>query len=228
MGACSSATREQSIIDAKPLRPATRESITHLVYTSTLTASTDAEAERIIAHIIACALKNNPRHKISGVLYYEHTTKAIVQVLEGPQHAIVGLYAKISVDPRHAQCRILKQKRVSRRTCTDGFGMSLARTEPTRLAKYQRTGVVPLSPRESMFSSSTHLMRLQYSSILLATGADDGRRAISEILTHAAAFNATNRIGGLLCFNPTTLEVTQILEGPAGPVLELFDRICIE
>ena len=71
-------------------------------------------------------------------------------------------------------------------------------------------------------------MRLQYSSLMLANSADECRRTISEILTRSAAFNLEMRIGGLLCYNPATLAVTQIIEGPAGPVLELFDRICVD
>ena len=208
---------------AKPDPLQGTDSLVRLVYTSELVAATDAEAERHIAEILASALKNNQRRDISGMLYYDRSTKGIVQVLEGAHRAVVGLFVIIQVDKRHTGCRIIEQLAVSKRMYSDCFGMTLARTEPAKLAAMKNNG----APR-ALQHFGVHLMRLQYSSMMLASDADEGRRIISEILERAVSFNAANEIGGLLCFNPSTLGVVQIIEGPAPAVLALFDNITID
>lgn len=45
------------------------------------------------------------------------------------------------------------------------------------------------------------------------------REILSSILEASVHNNATLKIGGLLCFNPDTLEVVQMLEGPTRAVL---------
>ena len=75
-----------------------------LKYSSTLTAS-PAEADTILATVLACALRNNPSLGITGMMYYDRSTLGLVQVLEGPKAAVEGLYTKICADDRCARTR---------------------------------------------------------------------------------------------------------------------------
>jgi len=143
----------------------------------------------------------------------------VVQLLEGPRSSVIGLYAIISLDQRHTDCQLIEERVVHRRLYA-GFGMAFARLEDAKLAIIKQT-----TQKGTLDAEMIHVMRLQYSSILLANDGDEGKRLIGQILERAIPFNGSMQIGGLLCFNPTTLAVTQVLEGPAPAVLDLFDRI---
>jgi len=198
-----------------------------LTYSSRLVASTDAEAEKVIGKVIASALKHNPRYGITGMLYYCNESKDIVQVLEGSKAAVMGLFSVIEVDTRHMHCRILNTQTGADDRLYSGWGMALMRlTEVEKAATVKKLS--KSRPMGAPNNELMHHMRLQYSSTLLANDADAGRQQIAEILEKAVPFNQQMRIGGLLCFNPATQEVTQILEGPAPAVLELFDRISVD
>ena len=70
-----------------------------------------------------------------------------------------------------------------------------------------------------------HLLRLQYSSTMVATDADAARKTLEDILAKSVHNNAELRIGGLLCFNPGDLGVVQMLEGPAFAVQSTYKKI---
>jgi len=213
--------------------------IFRLTYQSQLTASSDVEAEHVIAHVISSALKNNPRHDISGMLFFDVATRSIIQVLEGPRPAIMSLYSLICVDKRHTGCRILDAQTYTSRSYA-GMGMALTRVEDQAMllqikkavkssaAHEPQCLVTPEPVRKMLNLRKDHLIRVQYSSLLLATNSAEAQKLISKILECAVAHNHRMCIGGLLCFHPKTLRVTQILEGPAAAVLDLFDKITID
>ena len=134
-------------------------SLFSLKYASVLSGS-EQDTEQGIAGIITSSLKNNTARGITGMLYHDPSTKAVVQVVEGPRDAVQRLYEKIQCDTRHTGCRIISQRLVPARAYAD-FGMALART----------TGDVEqlISEAETpQHSFAEHLVRIQYTSTLLA------------------------------------------------------------
>jgi len=184
-----------------------------LKYSSTLMVS-PAEADTVLATILACALRNNPELGVTGMLYYDRSTLGLVQTLEGPKDAVEGLYTIICADQRHGEITLLEQREIDQRAHID-FGMALARVGGGDLPMG-----APSSSDEPAFAE--HLVRLQYTSKLVASDVDQARQMLKDILAVAMRKNAEQRIGGLLCFNPTTMRVTQLLEGPAAAVRALF------
>ena len=63
-----------------------------LAYSSVLVSKTQKEAQAFLAHIFTEALTKNPAKKIGGMLFYDEQTSAVVQVLEGPAHAVRSLF----------------------------------------------------------------------------------------------------------------------------------------
>merc|ERR1719203_1927604 len=51
---------------------------------------------------------------------------------------------------------------------------------------------------------------------------------IEAILKQSVHNNSERRIGGLLCFNPSTLGIVQILEGPAAAVHDMYAKIAAD
>jgi len=199
-----------------------REGLLHrIVYSSTLVAADEAQAEQYLARIIASALKNNRLQNISGMLYYDREAQGVVQVLEGPKKDVVALFRIISSDARHRDCRVLREERVGSRLHA-GFGMSLQRVTASTRAKLSDDAARHGAPGGG---EELHQLRLQYTSTLLAADADEGWRTLGTILESAVPNNSRLRIGGLLTFNPSTFGVTQMLEGPAPAVLAVSDLI---
>ena len=58
-----------------------------------------------IQDILTVARRNNKARGITGVLV--HGGGMFMQVLEGPEHAVLRLYVKILDDPRHSGCQII-------------------------------------------------------------------------------------------------------------------------
>lgn len=59
----------------------------------------------MLAGILSGARRNNRRDAITGALLCRHDL--YLQLIEGPAEAIDGLYARISVDDRHTDVRLL-------------------------------------------------------------------------------------------------------------------------
>ena len=214
--------------------PHDRPTVFQMVYASALAATEERAAEDILSAIIASSLRNNPALDITGMLYYDRVSMGVVQVLEGPEQSVRDLYAKILGDPRHKGCELLSEHMVVQRTHAD-FGMALARcsagdTDELKRAAADagvRTSGLPhayararKAGREGM-----HLVRMQYNSTLVAAGPEEARLLLRDILAKSVANNSDLSIGGLLCFNPTTLGVVQVLEGPAFAVLSTYSKI---
>uniref|UniRef100_A0A7S0J0V9 BLUF domain-containing protein n=1 Tax=Calcidiscus leptoporus TaxID=127549 RepID=A0A7S0J0V9_9EUKA len=187
-----------------------KEQLYRLRYSSVLHGD---DPEATLSVIVATALRKNPALSITGILYFCRETGGLVQVLEGPKANVLALFAKISNDSRHSQCRVLEQIVASSRLFAD-FGMALA-----HLDRDLEQDV------ESRAPSAEHLVRVQYASVLTAGDLREGRKVVEEILRVAVRNNPSRRIGGLLCFNPNTLGIVQVLEGPAPAVRELFTTI---
>jgi hypothetical protein len=55
--------------------------------------------------ILAESRKNNAKNKVTGLLCYGGSS--FIQILEGPETAVIQLYGKISQDERHHGCMLL-------------------------------------------------------------------------------------------------------------------------
>jgi hypothetical protein len=67
----------------------------------------------MLAGILMSARRNNPRHEITGALICRHDL--YLQLIEGPDAAIDALYARIAVDDRHDDVRLLLNEAVDAR-----------------------------------------------------------------------------------------------------------------
>jgi len=189
-----------------------------LQYAATLRAG-GPEGEAIVAAIMTKALKNNPSLGITGILFFCRETSSLVQILEGPRKNVLDLFTKISADPRALQCTVLEQGSAASRAYAE-FGMVLAHTTDPALAAQN------LSNAQTLFSAP--VLRMQYASTLVAADEREGRAMLEGILQQAVRNNTERKIGGLLAFNPSTLGIVQILEGPAPAVRELYRTIAAD
>ena len=69
--------------------------------------------EAMLAGILSRARYNNVRDDITGALICRHDI--YLQLIEGPAAAIDALYARISVDDRHCDVRLLLSEEVEQR-----------------------------------------------------------------------------------------------------------------
>ena len=63
--------------------------------------------------IVRACIRNNPRHGITGFLYFDR--RYFVQVLEGPQSEIVALCGSLRNDTRHTNMCILREQPINAR-----------------------------------------------------------------------------------------------------------------
>jgi acylphosphatase len=87
-----------------------------LTYFSTAAEST---SERDIVDIVEFSRTKNARLGITGVLLYLNGN--IVQVLEGQQEAVEGLYKSIQADPRHTNVRTVISHPIAQRLFSHWF-----------------------------------------------------------------------------------------------------------
>lgn len=73
-----------------------------LLYSS---QATPGMSDEQIHDILIVARRNNKALEITGVLV--HGGGMFMQVLEGPEHAVLRSYVKILDDPRHSGCQII-------------------------------------------------------------------------------------------------------------------------
>ena len=78
-------------------------------FSSALSATT----EQIVLDIVTFSRENNARLGITGVLLY--INGHIVQVLEGQQSLVEGLYQRIQADPRHTDVRTVISQPIGQR-----------------------------------------------------------------------------------------------------------------
>jgi hypothetical protein len=158
------------------------------------------QVDPTLSVILAAALKNNPKHDITGMLYVDRHSKALVQVwssrdgpraralerpapsslpppkqvLEGPKEAVLKLYEIIKADDKHFGLNLLEQNPIVSRVYPE-FGMALANAPSAS----QLAGLASMSDSTEY---AQHLVRLQYSSKLLAANVDAARRLLADIV----------------------------------------------
>lgn len=96
------------------------EPLKQLVYVSKPT--TEMPLSEVRALLVKARI-NNHFKDISGILLFDGET--FLQVLEGPQDAVLPLFDKIAQDPRHTQVEALFQRGIVERDF-DGWSMGLA------------------------------------------------------------------------------------------------------
>ena len=96
------------------------------------------------------------------------------QVIEGPKEAVLKLYDIISADDRHVGLNLLEQGPIESRVYPE-FGMALANAS-------SGTSLPDLASISDSAEYAQHLVRLQYSSRLIAANADEARRILAGIV----------------------------------------------
>lgn len=85
-----------------------------LVYISSAVHLMD---DQELKEILQIARENNTREDITGLLLYRGGN--FIQVLEGPEDAVMNLYGKISRDPRHTGVETLLKGPITERQFAD-------------------------------------------------------------------------------------------------------------
>lgn len=65
----------------------------------------DRLSQSDLTKLLLQSRENNQRIHVNGILCYNHTD--FIQVLEGPEIAVINLYQKILKDERHHECKLL-------------------------------------------------------------------------------------------------------------------------
>lgn len=82
-----------------------------IVYVSTASGLSAAE----IAHILESAQRNNAEREITGFLLYNG--RNFLQLIEGPQAALMSLMSTLARDPRHSGMLTMVDEAISERSC---------------------------------------------------------------------------------------------------------------
>lgn len=78
------------------------KSLLRILYTSeTHNRLSDVDLTKLLQQ----SRKNNQRIQIHGILCYNHSD--FIQVLEGPETAVISLYKRILDDERHHDCKLI-------------------------------------------------------------------------------------------------------------------------
>jgi len=85
-----------------------------VVYTSRATASFRASD---LDSILRASRRNNPALGVTGMLLFMNGE--FMQALEGPDDNVRELYAKLQRDPRHTDCRMLREGPIEAREFPD-------------------------------------------------------------------------------------------------------------
>ena len=70
-----------------------------------ISQATGVVSDEQVRDILQASRRNNPALGISGVLV--HGGGLFMQILEGPEHAVLRMYVKIMDDKRNQNCRII-------------------------------------------------------------------------------------------------------------------------
>ena len=104
-------TRRASRITLGALSMRSRGACLRLTYATVIeTSNTLVGANELIAEIMRSSMKNNPAHRVSGMLFYDPRTHSMIQVLEGDEPSVRTLYRTILADRRHKGCVVLKEE----------------------------------------------------------------------------------------------------------------------
>jgi hypothetical protein len=97
-----------------------------IIYASAATQNLDTKT---LAGLLQSARRRNAMDRITG--YLLHDAGSFLQVIEGPDEAAAGLYARIVADPRHNRIRVLSTKPVSEREFGE-WAMAFSLTQEDR------------------------------------------------------------------------------------------------
>ncbi|HET6150885.1 MAG TPA: BLUF domain-containing protein [Polyangia bacterium] len=90
------------------------ESCTEIIYAS---ASRQPFSPRQLTELLAKARASNQALAVSGLLLYHQGS--FLQVLEGEDSVLSALYERITKDPRHHRCMVVKRSTVMQRSFAD-------------------------------------------------------------------------------------------------------------
>ncbi|GAB3503759.1 hypothetical protein GCM10027341_33350 [Spirosoma knui] len=98
--------------------------------------------EQVVVEIVSFSREKNARLGITGVLLY--INGHIVQVLEGQQQAVEGLYESIQADPRHTDVRTVINQPITQRLFNDWYmGYETLTTQ-----QYEEVSdIIPIDPQ---------------------------------------------------------------------------------
>ena len=88
-----------------------RETFLQIIYMS---AATVPFTEQELAEILSKSKANNEKVEVSGLLIYHEGS--FLQVLEGPEEAVLETYERIGDDPRHTEVGLLLKQKVLARS----------------------------------------------------------------------------------------------------------------
>jgi hypothetical protein len=88
-------------------------SLIHLIYAS---LGTEAFTPVQLTDLLSKARETNGRLGLTGMLLYSESDRSFFQVLEGEPADLDRLYAKISIDTRHAKVTLLIREPIPKRT----------------------------------------------------------------------------------------------------------------
>jgi len=196
--------------------------VLRLAYTSVLRAVDEDDAQRQLAAIFSQSARNNPSKSIGGILYFNPLTFSVMQILEGPTDEVEALFETIRADTRHKDARQISRELVDERRYPQ-FGMKSGVQGEWLEDQADRDA----TPNWTKLAGQTELLRLTYSSVLTAEE-EDVDSTIECILKQSVKNNPAAQIGGALLFNRKTLQLLQVLEGPAAAVRQLYERIAID
>jgi hypothetical protein len=129
-----------------------------LLYLSQAVTALDDDS---IENILRTAQRNNPKVGITGVLI--HGGGYFMQLLEGPEQAVLHLYVKILDDRRHGNCQIIQVSPMTSDRLFAQWAMGSIKSDPlefheiAELRKHRREVLSPQSYVEAMRVFLKHL-----------------------------------------------------------------------
>ena len=105
------------------------DALYQLIYVSTAVQPFGAGE---LADLLRHARRTNQARGLTGMLLFHEGS--FLQVLEGPKHEVLKLYARIERDPRHVTSRVLLRGEIEERSF-GGWAMGFYQTRPESVAE---------------------------------------------------------------------------------------------
>mmetsp|Transcript_19052 Transcript_19052/g.23374 ORF Transcript_19052/g.23374 Transcript_19052/m.23374 type:complete len:288 (-) Transcript_19052:368-1231(-) len=217
--------------------PADEGDLHRLIYKSKLRVNENSgSADDLLNQILFKAIRKNPSKRISGMLYFNRQSMAIIQVLEGPTANVQELYKVIEQDPRHDEVVLLVEEKATRRRYGE-WGMLKGNEDDWLEIKkflpnpkeWRDMPGFDLNLVEKLPIAGdldVELVRITYHSWMLKQSTPEKQNLLMDnILEIAQSLNKKKLIGGMLYYNTESRDVFQCIEGPANAVDELYAKI---
>ena len=88
-----------------------------LQYSSKLAASSLSCAHELLTGILAVSMRHNIANCIGGIMLFNPTDLRVRQLLEGPEHTVRDLWARIQEDTRHMDCKLVCETMIEPANC---------------------------------------------------------------------------------------------------------------